>query len=49
MTYFEGKSWENIVNNNELYERWGFYSDWHKDVFGYRPHGVVCGKYVSPY
>ena len=28
---------------------WDWYSDWHKDVFGYRPHGKVCGKYVSPY
>lgn len=28
---------------------WDFYSDWHKDVYGYRPHGRVCGVYVSPY
>lgn len=28
---------------------WGFYSDWHKDVYGYRPHGNVCGVYVNPY
>ena len=25
------------------------YSDWHKDVYGYRPHGYVCGEYVRPY
>lgn len=28
---------------------WGFYSDWHKDVYGYRPHGRVCGVYVNPH
>lgn len=28
---------------------WDWYSDWHKDVFGFRPHGKVCGHYVSPY
>ena len=28
---------------------WDFYSDWHKDVFGFRPHGKVCGVYVRPY
>lgn len=28
---------------------WDWYSDWHKDVFGFRPHGMVCGQYVSPY
>ena len=28
---------------------WDWYSDWHKDVFGFRPHGMVCGHYVSPY
>ena len=26
-----------------------YYSDWHKDVFGFRPHGHVCGVYVSPF
>ncbi len=34
--YFEehikGKSWEEIDR-----DRWGWYSDWHKDVFGFRP------------
>ena len=34
--YFEehikGKSWEEIDQ-----DRWDFYSDWHKDVFGFRP------------
>ena len=47
--YFQGRTWEEIKNNEELYERWGFYSDYHKDVFGYRPHDIVCGVYVSPY
>lgn len=27
----------------------GWYSDWHKDLYGYRPHGHVCGEYVRPY
>ena len=30
-------------------DSWGWYSDWHKDVYGFRPHGRVCGEYVSPY
>lgn len=34
--YFEehikGKSWEEIDR-----DRWDWYSDWHKDVFGFRP------------
>lgn len=25
------------------------YSDWHKDVFGFRPHGYVFGVYVNPH
>lgn len=28
---------------------WEFYSDWHKDIYGYRPHGLVCGEYVRPW
>ena len=28
---------------------WSFYSDWHKDLYGYRPHGHVCGEYVRPW
>lgn len=28
---------------------WSWYSDWHKDVYGYRPHGYVCGVYVNPH
>lgn len=47
--YFEGKTWDEIRGDAELYEQWGSYSDWHKDVFGYRPHGIVCGEYVNPY
>lgn len=30
-------------------EDWDCYSDWHKDVYGYRPHGKVCGIYVNPW
>ena len=28
---------------------WSWYSDWHKDVFGFRPHGMVCGEYINPH
>ena len=42
--HFAGKTWDEIEP-----ERWDFFSDWHKDVFGYRPHGIVCGIYVSPH
>lgn len=43
-TYFtehQAKGWDD--------DSWSFYSDWHKDVYGYRPHGKVCGEYVRPY
>ena len=30
-------------------DSWGFYSDWHKNIYGYRPHGYVCGVYVNPH
>ena len=30
-------------------DSWSFYSDWHKDVFGYRPHGKVFGEYINPH
>lgn len=40
----EGKAWEEIDSAD-----WDFYSDWHKDVFGYRPHGIVCGEYIKPW
>lgn len=30
-------------------DSWSWYSDWHKDLYGYRPHGHVCGVYVEPY
>lgn len=42
--HIEGKTWAEIEP-----ERWEFYSDWHKDVFGYRPHGIVCGEYINPH
>ena len=47
--HFEGKSWNEIESDEKLYDCWGFYSDWHKDVYGYRPHGIVCGQYINPY
>lgn len=41
--WFAGKSWEEIRSDEELYSRWDFYSDYHKDVYGFRPRNVVCG------
>lgn len=42
--YIEGREWKEIDP-----ETMQFYSDWHKDVFGYRPHGIVCGEYINPH
>ena len=42
--YIEGRTFNNIDPQD-----WDFYSDWHKDVFGYRPHGIVCGEYINPH
>jgi hypothetical protein len=47
--HFEGKTWEEIRNDEELYDDWSWYSDYHKDVYGYRPHGIVCGEYINPH
>ena len=33
--HIEGKSWEEIDP-----EDWGFYSDWHKDMYGFRPKSI---------
>lgn len=33
--HIEGKSWEEIDP-----EAWDLYSDWHKDMYGFRPHHV---------
>ena len=33
--HIKGKSWDEIDP-----EDWGFYSDWHKDMYGFRPHHV---------
>lgn len=33
--HIEGKSWEEINP-----EDWSFYSDWHKDMYGYRPRHI---------
>lgn len=40
---FFGKTISQIRADARLSANWDFYSDWHKDVFGYRPCGVVCG------
>lgn len=40
-TYFEGKIWSEIESDESLYDRWDFYSDWYKDVYGVRPHGLI--------
>lgn len=42
--HIEGREWKDIDP-----DAWSFYSDWHKDVFGYRPHGIVCGEYINPH
>ena len=33
----KGRKWEDINPHD-----WDTYSDWHKDVFGYRPKSLVC-------
>jgi hypothetical protein len=33
--HIEGKSWEEIDPDD-----WGFYSDWHKDMYGFRPRHI---------
>jgi hypothetical protein len=33
--HIEGKSWEEIDP-----EAWSFYSDWHKDMYGFRPRHI---------
>lgn len=43
------KYFEEGEKNNWETSDWGYYSDWHKDVYGYRPHGHVCGVYVNPW
>ena len=25
-------------------DAWDFYSDWHKDIYGYRPHRRICNE-----
>lgn len=37
--HIEGKTWNDIDP-----DRWDFYSDWHKDVFGYRPRSVAFNE-----
>lgn len=36
-----------IDTDNPDYDSWDFYCDWHKDVYGFRPKGLICGTYVS--
>ena len=33
--HIEGKAWEEIDP-----EAWSFYSDWHKDMYGFRPKHI---------
>ena len=33
--HIEGKTWEEINP-----EDWGYYSDWHKDMYGFRPKRI---------
>lgn len=33
--HIKGKTWEEIDQ-----EAWDFYSDWHKDMYGYRPRTI---------
>ena len=33
--HIKGKKWEDIDP-----EDWGFYSDWHKDMYGFRPRSI---------
>lgn len=33
--HIEGRTWEEIDPVH-----WDFYSDWHKDMYGYRPHSI---------
>ena len=42
--YFEGGEADGWTQHD-----WSWYSDWHKDLYGYRPHGHVCGEYVRPW
>lgn len=37
--YIAGKKWEEIDQ-----EAWDWYSDYHKDVFGYRPKTLIFGE-----
>lgn len=39
--YFKGKTWEEVENDATLYSRFDFYSDWHKDVYGFRPRSLM--------
>ena len=42
---FRAENWEDFrayeLKMNEPDFDWGMYSDWHKDMFGYRPHYKV--------
>jgi hypothetical protein len=33
--FIKGKKWEEINDDT-----WSFYSDWHKDMYGYRPRTI---------
>lgn len=36
--HLAGKSWDDIKADDSLMSDWGFYSDWYKDCYGFRPH-----------
>ena len=42
--HIEGKDFNELDPN-----LWEYYSDWHKEVYGFRPHAIVCGEYVNPH
>lgn len=43
------KFYEENIENNFSQENWNHYSDWHKDVYGYRPsRSTSPGIYIDP-
>ena len=40
--HLDGKTWSQIDPHD-----WEWYSDWHKDVFGFRPRTVSCGYHTE--
>lgn len=44
--YFE-KHIKDKPQTDDWYSDYQYYSDWHKDVYGFRPRGIVCGERAS--